>query len=303
MNARITFLSMMATAGLFLASCDDDDDKWQPDYQITSAFEERYPNASRVEWEREYDYYVADFRENGVEKEAWFSYDGTWVMTETDLRQADLPEVIRTALNETEYTEANGWYVDDVDKLERLDMETIYILDAEQRRTGIDMDLYFAEDGTFIKAISDEFGNQGQYVPSTPTDQAKDFITEKYGNVPILDYDTDRTGNEIRYEVDILHEGISKEVHFDEKYTWLYTSWDIWYRNEANNGIMDAAVKTTLETLLKGEYSNYRVDDVDYRENSNGTDTYVVELDRNGYSDVYVEIDLEGNYNIMTNNY
>ena len=121
--------------------------------------------------------------------------------------------------------------------------------------------------------------------------------------MPISDYDTDRTGNEIRYEVDILHEGISKEVHFDEKYTWLYTSWDIWYRNEANNGIMDAAVKTTLETLLKGEYSNYRVDDVDYRENSNGTDTYVVELDRNGYSDVYVEIDLEGNYNIMTNNY
>ena len=301
MKARITFLSMMAVAGLFMTSCDDDDDdKWRPDYQVTSAFEQRYPNASRVEWDREYaGYYVADFRENGVEKEAWFSYDGTWVMTETDLLPANLPEVIRTALNKTEYTEANGWWIEDVDKLERLDMETIYILDMEQRRTDIDMDLYFAEDGTFIKAISDEFGNQGQYVPSTPSNEAKDFISKHYLDATITDYDSDRNG----YEVEILHEGISKEVHFDLQYTWQYTSWDIWYRDLGNNGISEQAVKTTIETLINGEYSGYQVDDVDYRENSNGTDTYVVELERNGYQDVKIEIDLEGNYTLMTDNY
>lgn len=301
MKARITFLSMMAVAGLFMTSCDDDDDdKWKPDYQITSAFEQRYPNASRVEWEREAgNYYVADFRESNVDKEAWFTSDGTWVMTETDVRPADLPEVIRTALNATEYTEANGWRIDDVDKLERFEMETIYILDVEQRSTDIDMDLYFTEDGTFIKAISDESGNQGQYVPGSPSNEAKDFITEQYPNATITDYDSDLNG----YEVDILHEGISKEVHFDAQYTWQYTSWDIWYRDLGNNGITETSVKTTIETLLNGDYSAYRVDDVDYRENSNGTDTYVVELERNGYQDVKIAIDLEGNYNVMTNNY
>ena len=126
MNARITFLSMLAIAGTAMTSCNDDDDKWSPEQQITSAFEARYPNASRVEWERERDYYVADFWLDNQEKEAWFTSDGQWLLTETDIPLADLPQAIQESFNASEYKD---WRIEDVDKLERPDMDDIYVLD------------------------------------------------------------------------------------------------------------------------------------------------------------------------------
>ena len=42
----------------------------------------------RIEWETKGAYYVADFHEDNFEKEAWFTKDGVWQMTETDLRYA-----------------------------------------------------------------------------------------------------------------------------------------------------------------------------------------------------------------------
>ena len=53
--------------------------------------------AQRIEWETKGAYYVADFHEDNFEKEAWFTKDGVWQMTETDLRYADLPAPVRSS--------------------------------------------------------------------------------------------------------------------------------------------------------------------------------------------------------------
>ena len=86
---------------------------------------EKYPNAQRVDWELQRDHYVADFRDNNIEKEAWFNTKGEWVMTESDIPFEDLPQAIQTAFGESEYKD---WRVDDVDMLERVEMETMYVI-------------------------------------------------------------------------------------------------------------------------------------------------------------------------------
>ena len=79
--------------------------------------------AGRVEWDWEDGYYVADFYDDRYETEAWFTPGGEWVMTETDIPYAALPQAVKTAFEGSEYAD---WRVDDADQVERRDMETLY---------------------------------------------------------------------------------------------------------------------------------------------------------------------------------
>ena len=67
-------------------SCDNDDNEPVPGYvsaETKAAFDEKYPAAKDVEWETRNDYLIVDFKQDKVEKEAWFDNSGTWYMTET----------------------------------------------------------------------------------------------------------------------------------------------------------------------------------------------------------------------------
>ena len=70
---------------------------------------------------------MADFYDNNIEKEAWFNTKGEWVMTESDILFENLPKAIQTAFGESEYKD---WRVDDVDMLERVEMETMYVIEV-----------------------------------------------------------------------------------------------------------------------------------------------------------------------------
>ena len=61
-------------------------------------------------------YYVAEFREDGIEHEAWFDGTGKWVMTESNLRYSSLPQAIREQFEKSVYS---TWKKDDIDKIER----------------------------------------------------------------------------------------------------------------------------------------------------------------------------------------
>ena len=130
-------------------SCDKDDANWGivPD-SVRTAFEAKYPNAKRVEWENKGNYKVADFYQDNMETEAWFESDGTWYMTETDIPYNLLPQTIKTSFEESEYT---TWRIDDVDKIEKNGSETIYIIEVE--KNNLDIDLYYNGEGTLIKTI------------------------------------------------------------------------------------------------------------------------------------------------------
>lgn len=90
---------LLLALGVFafaLQSCDDDDnDGISVPAELSNALAKEHPNAQRIEWETKGAYYVADFHEDNFEKEAWFTKDGVWQMTETDLRYADLPAPVK----------------------------------------------------------------------------------------------------------------------------------------------------------------------------------------------------------------
>ena len=131
-----------------------------------NAFQEQYPSAVDVEWEKKRGYAVAEFHIPGQgECEAWYTKDGKWVMTRFDIKYSELPAAVRTAF-ETEYGTTTP--VDDVERLERNGNDTIYFIEAEIVINGYltDIDLDYAEDGTLLRTTVDieDYNNIYYYI-------------------------------------------------------------------------------------------------------------------------------------------
>lgn len=94
------FATFMLVAALGFVACDD----YNAPTSTRAAFNERYPNAVDVEWERKRGYAVAEFHIPGQrgECEAWYTKSGEWVMTKFDITYSEPPQAVRTAF-ETEY--------------------------------------------------------------------------------------------------------------------------------------------------------------------------------------------------------
>lgn len=271
MKAKQLFFGLALMAGS-LVGCNDDDNTYTPSQQVLNTFENMYPNATKIDWEQKLDYSVADFRENGREVEVWIDATGTWVMTETDLLYEDLPAAVKSGFEASEYA---SWKRDDVDKLERLNMDVVYVIEVEQ--SGKDLDLYFDEEGTLLKTVEDD----PTHTPSTLPESVKNFIADNYPGSTIKEVEYIR-GN---WEVDIRHNNLSKEVLFDGEYNWISTSWDV-RQNE-----VPAVVLNTIQT----RYSDYKIDDIEFEERATNVNVYVFELEKSGSPDIYVTVDTEGN--------
>lgn len=114
------------------ASCSDDDDDMpasQVPAAVTKTFNEMFPKASGVDWERYSPYFVADFNWNTFDTDAWFSPDGAWVMTETDYGSlvTMLPETMQNTYYDSQYAD---WIVDDVQLYERV-ADTFCLIEVE----------------------------------------------------------------------------------------------------------------------------------------------------------------------------
>ena len=271
MKTRMTIFTSLLLAGFAFTSCDDDNDNYTPGEEIVNVLYEKYPNAQRVYWELQRDHYVADFRDNNIEKEAWCNTIGEWVMTESDIPFEDLPQAIQTAFGESEYKD---WRVDDVDMLERVEMETMYVIEVEKGKQ--EFDLFYAEDGILIKAIEDLDNN---YQPNTVPEVLKNFINNKYPQATIVDIEIEKGITEI----DILHENKAKELHFNSANEWLYTTWEVKERE-----IQEIADN------VKAANPGFHVDDIDYKESADNSKVYIFELEQ-GDHEKYVTVDMEGN--------
>ncbi len=152
MKKNLFIIAALAIGFVSLQSCDDDDDfKVGVSESIEQALDKMYPGVTKVDWEKKYNHYVADFYFNGVEVDVWFSGDATWKMTETDVRGVEgLPEAVRVAFEGSNYS---TWRVDDIDKYERPD-GTFYLIEIEKKGEK-DRNLYYNPDGTIIKDVED----------------------------------------------------------------------------------------------------------------------------------------------------
>lgn len=269
----LLFIAFLSVATLTFATGCDKDDNYTPNATIVNALNAKYPQAGRVEWDMKQNYHVAEFWQNGVEVEAWFDSNGKWMMTETDIKFPSLPEAVKNSFNASEY---KTWRIEDVDKIEKTGMETVYVIEVEK---GIqEINLYYAEDGTLIKAILDT-DEDSSYFPESIPDAISKAISAKYPNARILDMEMERG----MIEVDIMDGGRHKEVLFDNTYKWVSTSWEV-RRTEVPTVVMDA--------IKNSEYSKYRIDDIDFYETAIDN-YYYFELDTEP-RDIYVKVSPEG---------
>lgn len=278
MKLKIYTLLLALCVTWSLQSCDNDDDNSiAVPTELQNAFASKYPNAANVKWETKCGYYVADFYD-GYEASAWFTQDGKWQMTETDIPYSALPQAVKTSFEKSEYA---SWKQDDVDKLERTGVETIFVIEVENQNQEID--LYYSADGTLIKSIVDTDDDNTGHLPVQLTEAMRNFINEKYANAKIMEIDVEDDRNDWDFgytEVDIIHNGISKDVLFDQTGDWHSTSWEV-RQNE-----LPEAVKNTINN----QYREYRFDEAKRIEKADGTIYYRIELEK-------MNVDLEVNIN------
>jgi hypothetical protein len=156
---KFIFAAFAAVVALGLFACDD----YNAPTSLRSAFNEKYPTAVDVEWERKRGYAVAEFHLPGSgDCEAWYTKVGEWVMTKYDIKYSDLPQAVRLAF-ETSYGAQTP--VDDVERLERKSGDTIYFIEATVVVNGFLTDIYldYAADGTLLRTAVDIEDYDGIY--------------------------------------------------------------------------------------------------------------------------------------------
>lgn len=148
---RRLMFAIMAVVALAVVGCDH----YDAPTSIRNAFSTEYPTAVDVEWKSKRGYAVAEFYLPGQgECEAWYTKAGAWVMTAYDMKYSNLPAAVRNAF-ESEYGAETP--VDDVERLERNNNDTIYFIEATIVVNGFLTDIYldYSADGTLLRTTID----------------------------------------------------------------------------------------------------------------------------------------------------
>lgn len=249
-------MAMACAVGMVaFTSCDDDDND---DYArvpdaVTAAFSHQYGNPGYVEWDSERGgYYVAEFRKDGRDHEAWYTHAGLWAMTEVDYGRslADLPQAVQSGYAATAYA-LDAWTVDDIDEIQRPAYETVYKIEVEKRGQA-DHDLYFDLGGTLYRDVEGSgsgSGNGGMIQQGMPA-EVKAYVDSAFAGAAVVDFDIEDNG---MIEVDLRHGGKSVEVLFTAAYEWIMTKTDC-------SRDVPAVVADAVRQALPGA----RIDDCDY---------------------------------------
>lgn len=83
---------------------------------VKAAFAKQFPNAKSVEWSMESKTeYEAEFKNGQLEQAANFDASGKWIVTETEIKKAELP----AAVNKAVAKDFAGYKTEEVEKVEK----------------------------------------------------------------------------------------------------------------------------------------------------------------------------------------
>ncbi|MDO4702313.1 PepSY-like domain-containing protein [Tannerella sp.] len=277
MKTKILFA---LAAGMFMMqSCNNDDHPLAQTDNVEAVLAAKYPSAKNVEWKTQGSYKVADFKYENTSTVAWFDQYAQWQMTETDIPYRSLPAAVKKAFESSEYA---TWRIEDVDKIERLNMETVYVIEVE--KANKEVDLYYSPTGVLVKTVVDTDNDQDDsddyihYIPQQPTTGINKIIAQKYPKAKIVEVDHENG----RIEVEIVDGNVRRDVYFDHSEKWLYTQTDV--RVSSLPQLVVKAISTS--------YPGYRIDDAEYWETPAGN-YFLLEIER-GKSEMKVRVSPTG---------
>lgn len=239
----------------------------QPVTGVDEYLAANYPDARVIDVDTEYEGTEVEILDGGVTRELLFDRNGAWQYTKTEVRRTALPAAVTAAWAASEYSEANGYRLDDADYYETAADGNYYRLELESRNG--DVKLMITPDGSEVSLYQPTTGT----APGTGTGSGSGvsgdidaFIAEQYPGARILERDTDNG----YLEVEILHENREKNVYFNGAGSWVKTTWDVRYSE------VPAEVKSAIAA---SDYATWSVDGADYVETPDGV-WYEIELEQ-----------------------
>lgn len=146
MKRNILVFFLIISICTWMTSCDEDD-RYLPGKEVVKAFNNKYPDAKRIEWEKEGNVEKVDFRWDAREHTAYFENSGRWLVTKTDYRYKDLPDAVKRSFEASQYAD---WRIDETDRIEQDAAATIYKIEVE--KSGREDVIFYLENGEVTDA-------------------------------------------------------------------------------------------------------------------------------------------------------
>ena len=193
----------------------------QPEGNIQTWLDQNFPNARIVDYDCEQNGTEVEIIANGLKHEILFDNQQQWVYTKTEYERRDLTQIPTSILNHLRtspyYTSDNA--IDDVEKYTTRDNGTYYCFELKTAYDD-DVKVYVNETGIISRPQN---GSDGGNSNVPVEDELQNFIDQKYPDAIILEKDYDHG----YLEIDILHDGIEKEIKFNGQNQWVRTEWEV----------------------------------------------------------------------------
>lgn len=193
----------------------------QPEGNIQTWLDQNFPNVRIVDYDCEQNGTEVEIIANGLKHEILFDNQQQWVYTKTEYERRDLTQIPTSILNHLRtspyYTSDNA--IDDVEKYTTRDNGTYYCFELKTAYDD-DVKVYVNETGIISRPQN---GSDGGNSNVPVEDELQNFIDQKYPDAIILEKDYDHD----YLEIDILHDGIEKEIKFNGQNQWVRTEWEV----------------------------------------------------------------------------
>ncbi len=289
---------MLAAVALFAACNDDDHLFYGPNgpastpqealpMQANGYMEANYPDARIIEVDFENGVVEVDINDNGTFREVYFTADGEWIRTVTDIHPRNMPQVVSDAIAATEYA---AWMVDDVDFVQSPEGEW-YEVDMEQRGSEREVTLRIGTTGELLSVLA--AGETTTDIPAHGVPQAvSDAIAAtEYAAWIVDDIDLVKNAEGEFYIVELNERGTEREVTLKiaADGTLLATVTEI-RPHDIPQVVLDAIAAT--------EYAAWEIDDADFVWTPDG-DYYSIQLEERG-SDREVRLNIAADGTVIS---